>query len=362
MHPFEIVKPGKHTASNGAVVDFSENVLKGAVAAYDPKLSPAPIVVGHPKDNGPAYGWVGALEFNEDGNLVAKPDQLDPQFSELVKQGRFRTRSASWYLPDSPANPKPGTLYLRHVGFLGAQPPAIKGLKDVSFSEAEGVVEFAETSPYIWSSIAGVFRSLRDYFLAEKGVEVADKMISNYLISDIENEARRQMEKPAPAASFNEKTEQSMTPEQIQAMQAENAKLKADLTAAQANAKPADFAEREAAIAKREQELSRKEVEGQVDALIADGKVTPANKASTVNFAMALDSASATVDFVEGDKVEKLSPRAHYLKQLAAGPKVVEFGERSKPAAGGKDVDEDLSAVQGRIRDQVASGGKATAK
>ncbi|STD22410.1 Uncharacterised protein [Enterobacter asburiae] len=69
------------------------------------------------------------------GDLLAEPDQLDPQFAELVGNGRFKKVSASFYLPDSPNNPKPGTLYLRHVGFLGAQPPSIKGLKQVSFGE-----------------------------------------------------------------------------------------------------------------------------------------------------------------------------------------------------------------------------------
>ncbi|MDL6388248.1 peptidase, partial [Escherichia coli] len=70
---------------------------------------------------------------------------LDPQFAEMVTDGRFKKVSASFYLPDSPSNPKPGVLYLRHVGFLGAQPPSVKGLKQVSFSEQEeGVVEFAD--------------------------------------------------------------------------------------------------------------------------------------------------------------------------------------------------------------------------
>ncbi len=51
----------------------------------------------------------------------------------MVKAGRFKSRSASFYHPDNPNNPKPGVYYLRHVGFLGAQPPAVKGLKAVEF-------------------------------------------------------------------------------------------------------------------------------------------------------------------------------------------------------------------------------------
>lgn len=360
MRPFEIFKPGRHTASSGQTLDFTEDMLRASVAAYDPKVSPAPIVVGHPKDNGPAFGWVGGLEFSDDGKIVAKPDQIDAEFSELVKAGRFRTRSASWYLPDSPHNPKPGTLYLRHVGFLGAQPPAVKGLKDVQFADKdEGVVEFADSSPYIWSTLGVMFRGIRDWIIGEKGVEAADKILPNFYLTEIEGEGRRLAESASkPVASFNE-TEHSMTPEQIKALQDKVTALEAENVTLKASQKPADFAEREASLAQREQALTRKEVEGQVDALIAGGKLAPAMKAQTVSFAMALDNGTATIEFGEGDKAEKLTPRAHYLRQLEAAPKVVDFGERSKPAAGGKDVDEDIGAVQARIRDQVASGGKA---
>ena len=61
------------------------------------------------------------------GDLLAEPDQLDPQFAELVGNGRFKKVSASFYLPDSPNNPKPGTLYLRHVGFLGRSHLPLRG-------------------------------------------------------------------------------------------------------------------------------------------------------------------------------------------------------------------------------------------
>lgn len=31
-------------------------------------------------------------------------------------------------------NPKPDTYHLRHVGLLGAEPPAVKGLRPVEFA------------------------------------------------------------------------------------------------------------------------------------------------------------------------------------------------------------------------------------
>ena len=106
------------------------------------------IVVGHPVTDGPAYGWVKALNFAA-GGLEAEPDQVDPAFAEMVAAGRFKKISASFYPPESPKNPVPGVYYLRHVGFLGAQPPAVKGLRAPSFAEGDEAItlEFSFAEP-----------------------------------------------------------------------------------------------------------------------------------------------------------------------------------------------------------------------
>jgi hypothetical protein len=327
MQPFEIFKAGKQTASNGAALDFSEDMLKAAVEAYDPALHEAPIVVGHPKDNHPAYGWIKSLSF-ADGQLIATPDQLDPEFSEMVTAGRFKKRSASFYLPDSPNNPKPGTLYLRHVGFLGAQPPAVKGLKDVSFAEEEGVVEFGDSSPWIWSRLAETFRGIREWIIEEKGIDAANKIISAYTIDDLNNQAEMKRNAPEPQIpaipSFTE--DNTMTPEQqkqLDDLKAENEVLKAQ------SAKLAEFSEKEKSIADREAALARKEIEGKVDGMITAGKVLPANKSQLVDFMSSLQDAEAVVEFGEGEKVEKFSQRAFFEKFLNDQPKVVEFEEKA---------------------------------
>jgi hypothetical protein len=139
-----IFKSGHHVAMNGAALEFSEADLAASARAYDPALHEAPVVIGHPKHDAPAYAWVKSLVTSEDG-LNAEPRQVDPAFAEMVNAGRFKKISASFYAPDAPNNPVPGVYYLRHVGFLGAQPPAVKGLKQVEFAETEaGVVEFSD--------------------------------------------------------------------------------------------------------------------------------------------------------------------------------------------------------------------------
>ncbi len=107
-------------------------------AVYDPALYQAPIVVGHPTDDAPAYGWLAALRYDPVAQAVeGVPAEIDPDFAAAHRAGRLRYHSLSLYLPDSAANPKPGHLYPRHLGFLGATPPAIKGLRRANFAAAD---------------------------------------------------------------------------------------------------------------------------------------------------------------------------------------------------------------------------------
>jgi hypothetical protein len=105
------------------------------VASYNPSEHEAPVVIGHPKMNAPAYGWVQTLK-REGEFLLARFKQLVPEFLDMIKRGLFKKRSIAVY-PD-------GTL--RHVGFLGAMPPAVKGLRDVDFGnfELEGEITMYE--------------------------------------------------------------------------------------------------------------------------------------------------------------------------------------------------------------------------
>ena len=145
MDAIHIMKAGRHTPNEGTDVSFTEQDFRDIAAVYDPAMHEAPIVIGHPKGDAPAYGWVDRLEVRKEG-LFAVPKQVNAEFSELVRQGAFKKVSASFYRPDNAAgNPAKGKWYLRHVGFLGAQPPAVKGLKPVNFADgSEGFADFEE--------------------------------------------------------------------------------------------------------------------------------------------------------------------------------------------------------------------------
>lgn len=145
MKSLHIFKPGCFTTMNGQILEFTEADLEETARSYNPNLHEAPLVIGHPQHDSPAYGWTKELAFTSEG-LIARPDQVDPAFAEMIADGRFKKRSAAFYPPDSRKNPVPGIYYLRHIGFLGATSPAVKGLRDIEFSDDYGLltIEFSD--------------------------------------------------------------------------------------------------------------------------------------------------------------------------------------------------------------------------
>jgi hypothetical protein len=120
---FEIFKTGNHTSDKGIAKEYTEDDLNFIATSYNPSENEAPIVIGHPVDNAPAYGWIESLKVTGD-KLIAKAKDVIPEFTEAVKKGLYKKRSISL--------DKDGKL--RHVGFLGAAAPAVKGLADIQFS------------------------------------------------------------------------------------------------------------------------------------------------------------------------------------------------------------------------------------
>lgn len=312
----EIFRAGRHVAADGREVEFTAADVQAIADGYDPALSPAPVVVGHPKLDAPAYGWVDRL-VAKDGVLFAEEGQVDPAFEGLRKAGRFRNRSASFYLPDSPSNPKPGQLYIKHVGWLGAAAPAVKGLKQVSFAEnEEGVVEFA-LSDRRWGfrAMADIARRMREWWIAEKGLEVADELIPSWQIDSL-NEAG-QPDPDSAVRSF--------------------AGLE-DIAVDRA----AEFAERERALDEREerirqveqqnaqaaQQARRDEALAFADGLVKEGKLLPARKATIVELILALPT-EAPLSFGEGDDHVEQSAPDLLCTFLASLPPQIDFTERS---------------------------------
>ena len=131
MKAFEIFRTGRHTSDKGITNEYTNEDLDKIASNYNPEEHEAPIVIGHPKTNAPAYGWIEKLQRIGD-KLIAFPKQVNSAFENLVKSGAFKKRSIS-ITPE---------FKLNHVGFLGAAAPAVKGLKDVEFSEEQDFSNF----------------------------------------------------------------------------------------------------------------------------------------------------------------------------------------------------------------------------
>lgn len=129
---FEIFKTGTHTSDKGISKEYTLNDLNFIANSYNPEEDEAPIVIGHPEDNDPAFGWISSLSVSEEGNLIAEApdDKLHPEFLIALKEGKYKKRSIS-LTPEGK---------LRHVGFLGASKPAVKGLSDIQFSSPSSEV------------------------------------------------------------------------------------------------------------------------------------------------------------------------------------------------------------------------------
>lgn len=332
-HAIHIFRPGRHTSMQGATIDFGESDLIATAKAYDPTRHEAPLVIGHPRADAPAWGWVGGLTADE-GGLFATPRQLDPAFAEMVRAGRFKKVSASFYTPDSPHNPVPGVYYLRHVGFLGAQPPAVKGLAPVPVNFAEGDTEegcvsfdFAE-SPGLLRWLADLFRGLREYVVEKDGAETADRAIPSYAVSGLQEMAAASAAQAAEIPAFAE----NLPPKKESSMQKQETPPAGNIDFAETKAR-ADELERKVAYLTG---IARKERASRlVDKALADGRLTPAQSVGLADFMAGLDE-EGTFDFAEdGGKTTSMSPAAFMAAFLERLPKQVDFSEA---APGGEEA------------------------
>ncbi|WP_343590126.1 hypothetical protein [Paracidovorax wautersii] len=296
----EIFRAGTREDSNGVLRTITQADIAAAAAAYDPAVHEVPIVVGHPKHDAPAYGWVKRIHANGDV-LTADAHQVDVAFAEMVQAGRFKKRSLAFYQPMDPANPKPGIWYPRHVAYLGAEPPAVKGLRDINFSEGDGFEAVCFSEPVSVPNPTPVTTDPQEP-------------------DDMSKELQDKLDKAEAA---------------LKASQEATAKAEASAKAAK---ELADKAQAEAAAFSERARANRTAgfvafAEAQVQA----GKLLPKDKDMAVATMESLAD-TAPVEFSEGDTVRKVA-RVEWLQGLIANSAAsVDFSERAggaMPATGG---------------------------
>ncbi len=291
--------------------------VRGAVEAYDPALHEAPLVLGHPKHDSPAFGWVSSLSYDEESHLVtAQPVKVQDALVEAVKSGSYRKVSASFYRPGVAENPAPEGYYLRHVGLLGGTPPVIKGLPALELAEdgEEDVVtvEFGEVRGHV---LERLLRGLRDWIIESQSIEKADEVLPAW---DIDNVVRQ--DEPDNAGLYSEETmPETQTAEQLQAREDE------------LNARAADLDAREQAAQTAEAERKQAGIRDFAEQLATDGKILPRDKDALIAVLDALP-AETTVNYADEDGATKQAAAADWLKEfLERRPAEVTYGEIARP-------------------------------
>jgi hypothetical protein len=257
---FEIFKTGTHQDSKGRERTWTTADLDKMVAMYNPADHEAPMVIGHPKTNDPAYGWAQQLKRVGE-KLYALPGQVVPEFAEMVKRGLFKKRSIR-------VNPD-GSL--GHIGFLGAVPPAIKGLKDMEFAQDEKSFDY-------------------DYSEEEEQMDPKLKELQDQLDAEKQKSAKLETERN----DFKAKAEKGEK----------------------------DFSE----VQKKNR---LKEISDFVEAGVKEGKILPAWKdQGLVDFMTALDEQGGEYEFAEGKKSRPLDWFKGFISDFSAHPL---FKEMAKP-------------------------------
>jgi len=291
-----IFRTGVHTDSNGNTETWTEKRLDRIVELYDPAKHEAPLVIGHPKTNSPAWGWTEALK-REGQILYAKVKDLAPEFVEMLRRKMFKKRSISLY-PDGS---------LRHIGFLGAKPPAVKGLPDIpDFGDGGGLtIEFEEIDKPVDRRKKRKEVRIMKFFdwlkgkAAEEGVVIED-IPQSFSESDVKARIEAEVEErlKAKAAEFSEKEEVLKKKEEALEKEKDKARKKAI----------SDFCE----------DLKKK------------GILVPAMEKFGMglrNFLEQISSIETPVEFSEGDEKKTQTPLEFMQAFLSSLPKAIEFGE-----------------------------------
>ena len=321
----EVFRPGVFTALNGQTVTYSAEDVAALAESYDAEGAPAPVVVGHPKTDSPAYGWVKRLRWDADAErLYAEIGDVAPEFEQAVREGRYKKISISLFPPASPANPRPGKPYLKHVGFLGGAAPAVPGLRPVSLGAPGDAVTIELSDPDI-SLAASVFRSLREWLIGRFGQEEAEKAVPGHYIGWMEEsqrraEAEQAREEATKAGAFAVPDDaDDHFPEKETDMSKDG----------QAGPGPAEIERLRQQLAEREARIARTEARQFADALAAEGRLPSGLTDDTAALIVALATGAEEVAFAAGDEggARKLAPAEALKALLKRLPPAVEFGE-----------------------------------
>jgi hypothetical protein len=289
MKNVEIFKVGKWRDSLGRPVNVDNAMVDQIVENFASLNSVpgynVPIKLGHNDRVGePAYGWVSDLR-NEDGVLTADFADMDPAIVDAISKRRYNTVSIE-LAPKVQFGDKTFRNVLSGVALLGAEWPAVKGLKPLSASKFAMFATGGDET----------IRLGQEEMTLKFTQEDADALVLA--------------------------AETRVTKEYETRLQAETGKV----TAAEQRATIA-----ETALASFRDEKDKSEVDAIIELAATAGKLTPANKEKASKFAERI------LKNTKGD--ERKSAIAEFKELVAVMAPAIKFGEqgKSKQTDGGSD-------------------------
>jgi hypothetical protein len=289
MKWIEIFRGGPQTDSNGRKHN-GDAVISRALSTFNAAEHTPPLVIGHPANNAPSFGWIGGLRRtvkNGVAYLEAGVKQVYPEVARMVKDGLFKKVSASFY--------EDGRL--RHVGLLGAAPPAVKGLADVAFSEKSNFFDF--------EAPVKSARATADFGMDLGGAEAALSRVDAIL------EALKNV-RDWVTERFDAETAEKLVPARLTAPEQEQLGDGESFT--EADLERAREEGRAAASAAAEKAKRRAEIAARIGGLVSGGKLPPAFvEAGIKDFCEYLGDAGGVIEFAEGSGREAAPPVDFFL-------------------------------------------------
>lgn len=243
---------------------FTNDDLDRIVRNFKPDLWRPVAIIGH-DERDPALGQVKALK-REGTKLLAQFEHVHPLLESAVAEGRYPSRSVGLY-----RNPEGAGWMLRHVAFLGAVPPEVKGLKPIQFRDGE-YVSFES--------------STQEERMAEEKTAKLEEQVSaltrlfegfkKLFVGDAVSAAP-----PAAALQFDEAKFNELIEAKLKPLREENAQLRAELAQASTASALARFDER-------------------VQSLAREGRIVPAIS-GTIRLLRERVAQGGTVKFTEGE-------------------------------------------------------------
>ncbi|MDQ5985876.1 MAG: hypothetical protein CSYNP_01593 [Syntrophus sp. SKADARSKE-3] len=328
----EVFKTGTHTSGNGITKTYTEADLDRIVTKYNGQSEKAPLVIGHPKVDDPAYGWIGKLQ-RVGRVMMAYVEDINEKIIEAVAKGMFRKVSIALYADD----------LLRHVGLLGATPPAVKGLAPVEFAADKDFQEYSvKTTTSDEDSFLGELKAFfTEMFAKHKSQEKNNQ-------EDQMDTKEIQTLLDAQAASLAKTFADTLAP-----VLTKVAAIETDITGVKTA-----MAEQKTAFDKQLQEQKFADAKATFatfcDGLIAEGKVLAAERDGLIDEYADLITAETVMTFAEGQKPLTVKFKDRLAARVAVKPAIRTFATREKAKTdtntpGAVDIPSEFAGVANRV-------------